>query len=86
MLPDGLVKIVTPTLPVTVDQKKLAKIENTYAQKLLTPLPAKDNASQSHKGVPSAPAPLHPVKRRVPLTPSTIITDPLQTFVACVGY
>jgi len=37
---DKPVKIMTPTLPVQIDQKKLAEIETVYARKLLTPLSA----------------------------------------------
>ena len=38
MLPEKPVKIKTPTIPVTIDQKKLDAIEQEYAKRLLAPL------------------------------------------------
>lgn len=38
MLPGRAVKITTPTIPVHIDRKKLALIEQEYAKRLLTPV------------------------------------------------
>jgi hypothetical protein len=59
MLPEGAVKITTPTIPVKIDQKRLATIEDAYAKKLLVPLRGDDR--QITSGAVPSPR-LHLVK------------------------
>lgn len=84
MLPDGAVKITTPTLPVRVDQKQLTAIEDAYAHRLLTPITALHNASAPHVNISPAPSPQPRAKRRIVLPPS-YTASPLQTFVGVSG-
>lgn len=82
MLPDRAVKIKTPTITVKLQQKILAEIENSYAQRLLTPLSQiGKEAGVSHLTLVASPVTL--AKRRVPRSSSD--PTPFQTFVGCAG-
>src|SRR6266436_6149768 len=88
MVADKPVKIMTPTLPVKIDQQKLAEIETMYARRLLTPLAhiEREQTASNLVVVSSAPASNVPVaKRRVASSlaldgePVQIITGVLDT-------
>ncbi len=57
-------RIVTPTLPIKTDAKKLKNIEDMYALRLLTPL-RQLQAVPSLTALPVVPSPVSPLSRRV---------------------
>ncbi len=78
MLPGRAVKIKTPTIPVNIDQKKLALIEHEYAKRLLTPLShiEREQAKSNLVLVSSAP----PSINRRTYQPATTPQKPLTLF------
>ncbi len=78
MLPGRAVKIKTPTIPVNIDQKKLAFIEHEYAKRLLTPLShiEREQARSNLVLVTSAP----PTIKRRTYQPAITPQKPLELF------